>query len=79
MCHTERVLGNASVCGGLTSCVRGLGVFGFVEVTVDGTDPIAAVVCELEACFNVFCGFNAILKEFSFRRPFVPNCMDNEF
>lgn len=26
----------------LTSCVRGLGVFGFVDVTVDGTDPIDA-------------------------------------
>lgn len=57
----------------------GLGVFGFVDVTAGMTDAADEVWLCGGVCFNVFCGFNAILNEFSFKRPFVQNCIANEF
>lgn len=64
----------------LTSFVLGLGVFGLVDVTVDGTGValFTLVVFGGVGCFNVFCGFRAILNEFSFMRPFKPNCIDSD-
>lgn len=58
-----------------TSFVLGLGVFGFVDVTGDGTAAVG-VLCGF-ACFNAVGDFNAILNEFSFIRPFVQNCIDS--
>lgn len=61
----------------LTSFVLGLGVFGLVDVTVDG---MGGVVWHCDAgCFSAFCGFNDILKEFSFKGPFLQNCIDRGF
>lgn len=60
--------------------MRGLGVFGFVDVTVDGTEPIDGDVDGFcVGCFNGTGDFNEILNEFSFNRPFVENCIDNGF
>lgn len=68
-----------------TSFVLGLGVLGFVDVTVDGTSTIAVAVTALFAlpfwvvlCFNELGDFSAILYERD-RPPFeFPNCMAND-
>lgn len=58
----------------LTSFVLGLGVFGFVDVT-----GVGVWLWATWGCFSVFCGFSEILNEFSFKRPFVQNCMESGF
>lgn len=61
----------------LTSFVFGLGVFGIVDVTAIGTGVVACV--RGAGCCSVFCGFNEILNEFSFKRPFAQNCIESGF
>lgn len=53
----------------------GLGVFGFVDVTVVGVVAGGGVACRLTG-FK-FGERKEILKLFSFRRPFVLKCIDN--
>lgn len=53
----------------------GLGVFGIVDVTVDGVVAVGGIFCTVTAGFWLFCGRSAILKLFSLRRPFVLKCI----
>lgn len=58
-----------------TSLVLGLGVFGLVDVTVEGT-PVPFAL-GLLVCRSVVGDFRLILNEFSSVRPFVQNCMES--
>lgn len=53
----------------------GLGVFGIVDVTVDGVVAVGGILCIVTAAFWLFWGLRAILKLFSLRRPFVLKCI----
>lgn len=63
---------NCDSWGWHTSLVLGLGVFGLVDVTVDGMVGVGGPFWLLGVGL-----FNDILKEFSSVRPLVVNCMAN--